>query len=69
MEKYEQMKVVINVCYGGFGLSNEAVEECLAKGMKLTKYDSEGHTLDKDAHFVESETGFLGMKYYPCNGH
>ncbi len=29
------MKVAINVCCGGFGLSDEAVEECIRRGMTV----------------------------------
>jgi hypothetical protein len=54
------MKVVINRCYGGFALSDEAVERCLELGMKLTSYNDKGYA-DRDAHFVRiSQTN----KYY-----
>ncbi|MHA1852724.1 MAG: hypothetical protein ACTSUF_04350 [Candidatus Heimdallarchaeaceae archaeon] len=34
-------KVVINKCYGGFGLSNEAYEELIKMGIPCEKYDVE----------------------------
>lgn len=47
------MKVVINTCFGGFGLSDAAVERCLELGMTVTKYreDGWGHD-DATADFV-----------------
>jgi hypothetical protein len=36
------MKVVINKCYGGFGLSDKAVEACIALGMTVGDENSEG---------------------------
>ena len=58
------MKVVINVCYGGFGLSNKAVKRCLELGMKETTYNKQGNYTDETADFVKSE-----KKYYAKNSH
>jgi hypothetical protein len=38
------MKVVINKCFGGFGLSNKAVEMCIQKGMTLGDSKSVDYT-------------------------
>lgn len=61
------LKVVINQCYGGFGLSNEAVERCIELGMKLTKYSKKNLKEayeDPAADFVESGRDHGGEKYY-----
>ena len=49
------MKVAINRCFGGFGISNEAFEKLL---------DRKGIAFDK----VEKESSFLGATYYQA-GH
>jgi hypothetical protein len=51
------MKIVINKCYGGFGLSNEAVEEYLKlKGLEYTKKDSEWSFMQGDkSYYVNGE--------------
>ena len=36
------MKVVINDCYGGFGLSDEALERLIELGIPLLEYQKEG---------------------------
>ena len=36
------MEVVINRCFGGFGLSDAAVEMCIELGMTLTEYIQSG---------------------------
>ncbi len=40
------MKVVINRCYGGFGLSDEAIEECIKRGMSVADEGSVESFLD-----------------------
>lgn len=61
------MKVVINKCYGGFNLSNEAVERCLELGMKLTDYLSGGYA-DPSADFVRLKDSLIrDQKYAVCH--
>ena len=59
------MKVVLNRCYGGFGLSNEAVERCIELGMKLTKYSKKksGYE-DPTADFVKVKGRSIGNTKY-----
>jgi len=47
------MKVVINACYGGFNLSDEAVEYCISKGMTCTVTNKGGGLKDQNADFVK----------------
>jgi hypothetical protein len=47
------MKVVINRCWGGFNLSEKAILQCVARGMKLTHYDASGNYVDSSAEFVD----------------
>jgi len=49
------MKVAINSDIGGFGISNEAVEECVKRGMKLTIWETCSY-LDTTADFYTTET-------------
>lgn len=73
------MKVVINTAFGGFGLSTRAIEECIKRGMTVTRWvtrvvdpDSgvqrEEHE-DPTADFVDNKTmdedgGWLGRDRY-----
>lgn len=43
------MEIVINRCYGGFGLSKEACELCIKRGMTVAKFQEKG---DRIADFV-----------------
>lgn len=54
------MKVVINSDWGGFGLSDEAVEECVRLGMTMTTYDEKGEYVDETADFCD---GGIDRKY------
>ena len=49
------MKVVINRCFGGFGLSDKAAEACVALGMTVRREDEDGW-----ADFVRG--GKLGIR-------
>jgi len=47
-------KIIINKCYGGFGLSDEAYEWLMKnKGWRVTEYLEDGNTLkDKSAKII-----------------
>ena len=47
------LRVVINSCYGGFGISDKAVERLIELGMKVTNYKEGGGIEDEDADFVK----------------
>mgnify|MGYP003655868234 CR=1 FL=1 len=57
------MKVVINDHYGGFGLSDEAVELCIERGMTLNPHDG---NIDNDGVYDFSRVTYsiLNTKYY-----
>ncbi len=58
------MKVVLNKCYGGFALSNEAVERCVELGMTMTELDERGYVIDEEAHFFKMRSSiFKDQKY------
>ena len=59
------MKVVINNCYGGFSLSDEAIERCISLGMKATKYSENGYE-NPEANFVKTDKKGLGDNLYYC---
>lgn len=65
------MKVVINKCYGGFNLSDEAVEECVRRGMRLTGWRADGHYEDRTADFADWDTykerNVFGVRYTCCD--
>lgn len=57
------MKVVINRCFGGFRLSNEAIERCIELGMTVSE------SWDDDTDFVrtkdnDSFTRVFNIKYW-----
>jgi len=63
------MKVVINNSFGGFNLSNEAIEECIKRGMKVTHhhYENKKSWFDDetaDFYYVDEKSQFCGAKYY-----
>jgi hypothetical protein len=65
------MKVVINVCHGGFGLSNKAVKRCIELGMKETVYNTAGNYIDESADFVKAKllTGKNAFEYHIKNAY
>lgn len=57
------MKVVINKCFGGFGLSEKAIEDCIGRGLPCTVWvevDKDGRVRDEykepTALFVDNTT-------------
>ena len=57
------MKIVINCEFGGFGISEEAIEWLMKKkGWTLTTYTPKGDLLNPDADFVANQehTNILG---------
>lgn len=66
------MKVVINDCYGGFNLSDKAIEECIARGMTVTEFTPEGYYKDPQADFVDWSShreNLRGSRYSCCHDH
>jgi hypothetical protein len=64
------MKVVINADFGGFNLSNEAIEECIKRGMKVTHYHYENKKSwyddeNADFYYAPEKDNLSGAKYYP----
>jgi len=55
------MEVVINDCYGGFGLSDEAIEKCIELGM--TVGDKDDHSSDF-TKLKRSKNSIFQKKYY-----
>lgn len=47
------MKVVINSCFGGFNLSDEAIEKCIEYGMSCTECDNKAKFFDSEAFFCK----------------
>lgn len=56
------MKVVVNRCWGGFGLSDEAAELCIERGMTVSS-----NWQDK-ADFIYNRSEKYGYKYYASQG-
>jgi hypothetical protein len=46
------MKVAINKCFGGFGLSDKDAKRCIELGMTVTEYDQDGNYINENADFV-----------------
>lgn len=63
------MKVVVNRCFGGFGLSDAAGDFCRDRGMSVTHYTPKGNYADPDADLCfEEEPKFGGGKYFALKG-
>lgn len=68
------MKVVINSCFGGFGLSNEAYDWLIEnKNWKVTEYSNDGHGYkDPEAKIVKHPSTYStsrnGFEYYLVHG-
>jgi hypothetical protein len=67
---------VINTCFGGFSLSEEAVARCIESGMAVTEIGEKGQLIDGEAYFYlnpryDSSTpdSFMNNKYYTSNDH
>lgn len=59
------MKVVINKCFGGFGLSTKAHEWLIKnRGWKVTKYNEKGNMEDESAQLVLTDKPELYAKYW-----
>lgn len=63
----ENMKAVLNGCYGGFGLSQEAIKELIVMGWTITEFNEEHRPVDekadiiykpKDSHFGYASEGY-----------
>ncbi|MNT00833.1 hypothetical protein D3C72_1352770 [compost metagenome] len=48
------MKVAVNKCYGGFGLSHDAMLKLIQRGWKVTVYNDEIEIADPTADLVDS---------------
>ena len=56
------MKVVINRCFGGFSLSDEAIEKCIEYGMTVaSSYEADNY---KECDFVQTNENWC--QYYPA---
>lgn len=58
------MEVVVNRCFGGFGLSDAAFEALIKKGWAVTKYNAEGLLENPEAPIVAnraSDLSFMGV--------
>jgi hypothetical protein len=62
VEEVDMTKVVINVCYGGFGLSDKAYERLLELGMKKTRFTEKGGYEDPSAEIVDSHDDSLNKR-------
>ncbi|MGF7045756.1 hypothetical protein J2T13_000216 [Paenibacillus sp. DS2015] len=58
------MKIAVNKCYGGFGLSEEAYEELIAKGWTVTILNEEGNCVDTNARIVVARDDVLFGRYF-----
>jgi len=59
------MRVVINTCFGGFGISDEAAEWLInERGWTLTYYTPKGNLFNPDADFVVNTEHISMMGLY-----
>lgn len=59
------MKVVINKCFGGFGLSTEAHEWLIEnRGWKVTEYNKKGEKKNKSAQLTLTDNERMFGKYW-----
>jgi len=56
------MKIVLNRCYGGFGLSDEACEWLIKnRGWKVGAYTKDGKYPDETTQLIRGETSCFGI--------
>jgi len=53
------IRVVINNCHGGFGISPLAFEELIKKGWTTTEFNEEGYAKDKEADIIKDSRGHI----------
>ncbi len=65
----QTMRLVLNKCFGGFQLSNEAYEWLIKnKGWKVTTYTKDGRGyVNEKAQLVKADRSSLGHKYWLVN--
>lgn len=61
------MKIVLNRCFGGFGLSDKAIKSCISRGMTVTTYSKEGELKSKEADFVKLPRDKKGKGFFKDN--
>lgn len=57
------MELIINNCFGGFGLSDAAIERCLELGLTCTNLDGEGKASNPQAEFALLDNQMFTKKY------